>query len=343
MDIQVLKEKIVENDYIPTILEELGCHHISKKTVYYQCGNPDGDNNTAITVYINDYITTVDYTRNISKKTTNDIFDLIQFFKDCSFFKAISYVCKWCDIDYYSDEYEELPESLKYTQLMMEMKQDDSDYEEQKPVKPIPESILKYYKNYVNDMFYNDHISYQTQINFEVGYDEYTNRITIPIRDEFGTLVGVKGRLFKDNKDMTDEEKTYKYIYIEPCNRAKILYGLCLSEGEIKRKDFVYVVEAEKGVMQLWNMGIYNVVATSGKKVSQYQIEKLSRICSRIIFCFDKDVQREELKELADKFIDCIEIDALIDTDNILDEKESPTDNPEKFELLVDKCCERIR
>lgn len=31
MDIPVLKEKILENDYVPIILEELGCHHISKK------------------------------------------------------------------------------------------------------------------------------------------------------------------------------------------------------------------------------------------------------------------------------------------------------------------------
>lgn len=343
MDIQVLKEKIIENDYIAVILQELGCHHISRKTAYYQCANPDGDNNTAITVYINDYITTIDYTRTIGKNSTNDIFDLIQFFKDCSFFKAISYVCKWCDIDYYADDYEELPDSLKYTQLMIEMRQNDSDYEEQKPIKPIPETILGYYKNYVNDLFANDNISYQTQRDFEIGYDESTNRITIPIRDEFGTLVGIKGRLFKDNTQITNDEKTYKYIYIEPCNRAKILYGLCLSESEIKRKDFVYVVEAEKGVMQLWDMGIFNTVATSGKKVSQCQIEKLSRICSKIIFCFDKDVQRNELKELADKFVDCIEIDALIDTDNILNEKESPTDDPEKFKLLTEKYCERIR
>lgn len=343
MDIQVLKEKIIEDDYIPTILQELGCHHVSKKATYYQCANPDGDNKTAITVYINDYITVIDYTREISKRETNDIFDLIQFFKDCSFFKAISYVCKWCDIDYYKDDEEEIPESLKYTRLMMEIEQDDNDYNEQKPVKPISENILAYYLPYLNELFVKDNISYSTQTMFEIGYDSYTNRITIPIRDEFGTLVGVKGRLFKPNSDMSDDEKNYKYVYIEPCNRAKILYGLCITESEIRRKDFVYVVEAEKGVMQLWDMGIHNAVATGGKRVTQYQIDKLSRICSKVVFCFDKDVQRDELQELADKFIDCIEINAVIDTENILDEKESPTDNPDKFKKLVNNCCERIR
>ena len=41
-------------------------------------------------------------------------------------------------------------------------------------------------------------ISYETQIEFEIGYDESTNRITIPIRDEISSLVGVKGRLLKE-------------------------------------------------------------------------------------------------------------------------------------------------
>ena len=48
MDIEMLKEHILENDLIPKILEELGCHHIRKKDGYFQCANPDGDNVTAV-------------------------------------------------------------------------------------------------------------------------------------------------------------------------------------------------------------------------------------------------------------------------------------------------------
>ena len=67
MDIQNLKQHILENSLISTILEQLGCHHITHKSGYWQCANPDGDNPTAISVYENDNLTTVDYTRNISK------------------------------------------------------------------------------------------------------------------------------------------------------------------------------------------------------------------------------------------------------------------------------------
>lgn len=66
-------------------------------------------------------------------------------------------------------------------------------------------------------------------------------------------------------------------------------------------------------------------------------------MCADVIFLFDKDVTREEISELADRFIDCVNIYAVIDTDKVLDEKESPTDNAEKFEYLIKNNCERIR
>lgn len=343
MDIPVLKEKILENNYVPIILEELGCHHISKKTEWYQCANPDGDNNSAITIYLNEGLVTVDYTRDISKKSVADIFDLVQFFQNCTFYEAICKVCNWCNIDYYTDDYDDLPESLKFTKLIEEMASGDSDYDEMKPIKPISEKILSYYLPFVNDFFLKDNISYETQLLFEIGYDDCCNRITIPVRDEFGTLVGVKGRLFLYNEEMTEEEQRVKYLYLEHCNRAKILYGLYLSEKYIKQSDSVYVVEAEKGVMQLWTMGIKNCVATCGKKITQYQIDMLTRLCSHIVFCFDKDVQNDELNDIADKFIDCIEISAIVDSENILDSKESPTDDPQKFKKLNENCRKIIK
>ncbi len=340
MDIQNLKDYIVDNSLISVVLENLGCHHIIHKTGYYTAGNPDGDNRAAISVYENEYITTLDYTRDIVRNgRVSDIFDLVQYFKESNFFDAVKTVCEWIGLNYYADPNDNLPESLRITKLILEMQQGDEIDNDNKPVKPISEKILSYYQPFVNDFFKSDNISYSTQAEFEVGYDEFSNRITIPIRDELGTLVGVKGRLFKREIDQSES----KYIYIEPTNRSKILYGLNKTLPYITKNKKVFVTESEKGVMQLWDMGYYNAVATCGKKVSQSQIEKLTRLCADIVFLFDKDVQREELSELANRFIDCVNIFAVIDSKNILDEKESPTDNPKKFKRLLEDCCERIK
>ena len=340
MDIESLKEYVLENDLIPVILEGLGCHHIRHKDGFYQCANYDGDNTTAVCVYENTNLTTINYTRDIRQgRNSSDLISLVEYYKNESFPYAVKWICDEIDVDYYKDFDEDLPESLQITKMLLELRDGEECEEPEKPLKPISERIISYYKPYVNDMFKNDGVGYETQREFEIGYDEYSDRITIPIRDDLGNLVGIKGRYFYRNVP----ENEMKFIYLEKCARSQILYGLYKTIPFIKQKNRVFVVDAEKGVMQLWQAGYFESVATGGKKISKCQIDKLTRLCVPVIFVFDKDVEQSELKDLADRFIDEVEVYALIDKDGILSEKESPTDNIEKFELLLGKNMCRLR
>lgn len=341
MDIEVLKEHILENDLITKILEELGCHHIRKKDGYFQCANPDGDNVTAVCVYENTNLTTINYTRDISngKNIHTDLISLVEFYKNETFPYAVKWICDVLDIDYYSNLDEDLPKSLQLTKMLVEMQSVDTETETEKPLKPISEKILSYFKPYVNDMFNEDGVSYDTQAEFEIGYDEFTNRITIPIRDDLGNLVGVKARYFY--RQVPEDEQ--KFMYIEKCARSQILYGLYKTINFIKKAQRVFVIEAEKGVQQLYDKGYFEAVATGGSKISKSQIDKLTRLCVPIIFVFDKDITKEELDDIASRFIDGTEVYALIDTIGILNEKESPTDNISKFEQLLEKCMYRLK
>lgn len=341
MDIEVLKEHILENDLIEKVLEELGCHHIRKRDGFIQAANPDGDNVTAVCVYENTNLTTINYTRDITNgRKSSDIISLVEFYKKESFPYAVKWICDVFDIDYYSNLDDDIPESLKMTKMLLQMQvSDDSMSEEEKPLKPISEHILSYYEPYVNEMFNEDHVGYDTQQEFEVGYDENSDRITIPIRDDLGNLVGVKGRYFFRKVP----ENVQKFIYLEKCARSQILYGLYKTLPYIKNKNRVFITEAEKGVMQLWNAGYYEAVATGGKKISKYQIDKLTRLCVPLYFVFDKDVKQDELKEIAERFISEVEVYALIDKNGILSEKESPTDEMEKFEQLLKNNVYRLK
>jgi DNA primase len=344
MDVKVLKEYIYENNKVEHILEALGCHHVKwhpngNPDAYWSAANKDGNNISAIIIYNKPSLKCINYTRDINHGKENaDIISLVEFINNQSFSEALKWVCDLCGIDYYSNLDDDIPESIKITKMIYEMQQGEIN-EEDRPLKPIPEKILTYYKTYVNDMFANDGISYETQREFEIGYDEITNRITIPIRDEIGNLCGIKGRLFKNDL----EEWELKYLYIEPCARSKILYGIYKTYSFIKEKGQCIITEAEKGVLQLWDIGYCNSLATGGTKISKQQIEKIIRLGVDLIFAFDKDVTKKEIEDISNKFVDGISIYYIFDDKGILEEKESPTDSKEKFEYLYKNCLYKIK
>jgi len=344
MDIIELKKYIIENSHIEKILENIGCHsikfHNGSPDDYYTCANPDGDNTNAITVYINDYLPCINYTRNISKTKSfsPDLIALVEYCESLSFFEALKHICEILGLNFYGKLDDDIPESLRITKMIMNLSS-NKEIEEDEPIRVIDENILKYYKPYVNDMFKDDGISYETQSNFEIGYDELTNMITIPIRSELGDLVGVKGRIFSERLSPNKS----KYYYIERCPRNKILYGLYKTLKYIEQKKECYVTESEKGVMQLWDLGIRNSIGIGGKKISNQQIIKISRVSPKIILCFDKDVDIKELEEIAERFVDEIEVWAIYDDDSLLDEHESPTDSKNKFYKLLKDNLIRIK
>ena len=329
VDIRDLKEEILNRELISDILAEIGCHHIRDKGDYIQAGNKDGDNPNSIVVYKNEYISCLNYTRQITKNGRQaDIFDLVAYFEDCSFAEAMKLVCAVAGIDYYGER-EDLPESLQILRMLKDMSICDED-DDNSPVKPISEKILSYYLPYPNKMFENDGISLEVQQEFELGYCSLTNYITIPIRDSLGSLVGVKGRYLGD-----PDERHTKYVYLEKCNKSHIIYGYWQNKDYIKNSKYVYVVESEKAVQQLATIGVRNAVSTGGKTISKTQVELIVRTGCTPIFAYDKDVQEDELQEIASMFINGIPVYAIIDKDNILDEKESPSDNSEKWSELA--------
>lgn len=329
MVVSDLKEYILNNDYTEQILSELGCHHIVHKGDYITCGNRDGDNKQAITIYLNENLTCINYTRSLSNdKRTHDIFDLICFVEGLTFPEALKWTCDTLGLDYYQEP-EDRPESLEILKMILDMNE-DSHSEDNSPLKPISEAILCYYFPYGNKMFEDDNIPLSVQKEFGVGYDPSTNYITIPIRDEIGSLVGVKGRWLGDASEVNN-----KYLYLEKTNKSRLLYGYFQNKDYIKNNTKLFIAESEKAVMQLAGMGYRNVVSTCGKTISKAQIELITRTGCSPVFAFDKDVDEEELKSIADMFMDGISVYAIVDKDDILEEKESPSDDPNKWISLV--------
>ena len=335
MDAQTIKEYIYSNNKMETVLENLGMHHIQwhNRNEYITCGMPDGDNPSSTVVYCdNSFLMVKAYTRDIvDPYGISDIISLVSFIKKTIFTQSINWLCELFGLDYYVESISDDP-TLGYFKTFDALMKPKTSLEIQ--LKPIPEETLKAYLPWDNTIFYEDHIEWETQAEFELGLDVFSHRITIPIRDETGRLIGVKGRRAWDIVD----ENNPKYKYLKECEKSKILYGLSKTLPYIQEKGEVIVCEAEKGVMQLWSYGYRNCVAVGGHSISQQQQDLIIQSgAATIIIAFDKDVDEETVRKEAENLSLYRRVEYILDFDNILDEKESPMDNPNKWIDLYEK------
>lgn len=119
----------------------------------------------------------------------------------------------------------------------------------------------------------------------QVFSDVLRNRITIPIHDHLGRLVGFSGRLI--------EGKFAKYVNPKSSpvyDKSRILYNLHRAIPFIKEnKRTCYVTEGYLDVISPYEVGITNVVATCGTALTQEQVKLLKRFADNVVIWYDGD------------------------------------------------------
>lgn len=299
------------------ILEQLECHHIKCLGDEYRAALPSGDNPTAVRVNAETCSVRV-YTRNDFPKDKADIITLVEYLKKIYFSKAMYWLCEICGYDYYYTYKEEEIDPCVAFLKNVEPKEEKLDTD----IELIDEKVLDLYLKYPNIWFYNDGISIKTQEEFELGFSMTDQRITIPIRDELGNLVGVKGRTSSPNYK---ELGIPKYLYLFSAPKSLLLFGLDKTYSYIKEANEVIVFESEKSVMQAWSMGFKNCISIGGHELSVVQVMKLEKLGVPIVLAYDKDITVQQIKHEASKFV-VKPIYGIYDTSNLLQDKDSPTD-----------------
>lgn len=164
------------------------------------------------------------------------------------------------------------------------------------PPKTYDESILDDYLKVPNVRFQRDHISLEAQMEFGISYDVNTDRIVIPIRDQHGSLMGVKGRRNYE----TDNEDDPKYLYLVPCQMSKTLFGYSTNYSSMYGST-IMVFESEKSVLQCASYGYRNAVALGSNSLSEYQAKMiLSLNPQKVIFMLDNDLPLDNTKRNID-------------------------------------------
>lgn len=356
-DLKVIKQRLLEEDRLEELLDQMGCENIGYEgeLVIAQLPSSHKSNNKrSVQIRKNESLTSHVRSRGVK----GDVFSLVSYIVNnipanelqTDLHKAKEWIIEV--MGYYDilDGRYEVKENKgkKLNSWLKDVKKNRNrlNLDEVKPNHPINENIVN---QYVMNPWYDwikEGISWQTQKEFEVGYDLWTDRVVTMVRNKDGRLIGVKGRYVGDNQDILDHKK---YLYLQRMNKSVELFNLHRALPYILKHKKVLVWEGYKSVMKCHDMGLYNAVSIEGDDISPVQASLLKElgIDIEIILCFDKDkmnlvdAESGEVCEYPPEIMTQAEqisnrkVFALIDKWDILQEKDSPIDcGRERFEGL---------
>ncbi|MGB5667560.1 MAG: DNA primase [Maribacter sp.] len=117
-------------------------------------------------------------------------------------------------------------------------------------------------------------------------FDRFKGRVMFPIHSMSGRVLGFGGRILANDK------KAAKYLNSPESDiyhKSKVLYGIYYAKQTIAKEDNCYLVEGYTDVIQFYQRGIHNVVASSGTALTPEQIRLINRLTKNITVLFDGD------------------------------------------------------
>lgn len=330
-----MKEYLKNNpEQIEKILSYYGYHSINITDKEIRCAKIDGNNPSGCRIRLNDNLSATDFTTSYN----GDLFSLIATHTDLSYGEIINTIKTMTNKkvnghhkkevgifdDFFNDIY--LP------------------YNEHGEKVIYDKSVLDQYSKYKwNKRFLDDGILPSSQYKFHVGYDEESNRISLPWKDSEGNIIGIIGRID------SDEKTNYKYLPLIAFEKHKFLYGLYENKEYIKKSKEVHIFEAEKSVLQCDSFKVNNTVGLGGNSISKIQVEMLLRLgVERFIISLDEALDIEIIKKNIKTIKDCcfmrddVKIGVILDKENKYmkkGSKVSPVDQgKEIFLKLCNEC-----
>ena len=331
-----LTERLSNNtDYIHKILESLDYQNITYNTSKneFRFAREYGRNPSSVRLSA-ETLSFVCFSTN----ERGNIYSLVMKQKEYNFPKALEYIA-----DLLGFEKSDFNHATKapfggfYKRLIREIQEPETS------IQTYREDILREYSGKYNTMFFNDGISYETQAKFNVGYDIWTNRITVPEYTLDGKLCGIMGRSI-DSECLKEE----RWLPIIPCSRSLTLYGYHTNYGNIQNKNLCIVGESEKFPQQLDSFGCYLGLASCGCHLSDTQAKYIKGLLvDKTILAYDEGLEEEYIREEAKKLkvnnaIFNNKVGYVYDRGNIIipkGSKGSPSDfGKDKFSYLIKNC-----
>lgn len=116
--------------------------------------------------------------------------------------------------------------------------------------------------------------------------DRFHDRVIFPIHSVSGRVIAFGGRTLKTDKSIAkyvNSPETEIYV------KSRSLYGIYFAKSEISRRDKCILVEGYLDVLSMHQLGITNVVASSGTSLTVEQIRLIHKFTDNVTIIYDGD------------------------------------------------------
>ena len=116
--------------------------------------------------------------------------------------------------------------------------------------------------------------------------DRFYDRVMFPIHSVSGRIIAFGGRTLRTDKSVAkyvNSPETEIYV------KSRSLYGIYFAKNEIARQDKCILVEGYLDVLSMHQLGITNVVASSGTSLTVEQIRLIRKFTNNVTIIYDGD------------------------------------------------------
>lgn len=119
--------------------------------------------------------------------------------------------------------------------------------------------------------------------------DKFYDRVMFPIHSVSGRVIAFGGRTLRSDYKTANIGKYVNSPETEIYDKSRSLYGIYFAKSEISRQDKCFLVEGYLDVLSMHQLGITNVVASSGTSLTVPQIRLIKKFTSNVTIMYDGD------------------------------------------------------
>ncbi len=330
---------IIDKNLINTILDDLGCHDLKEYSTEYRCGLPGHKNKTSISIKKDSLKTKI--FQSDSGVIRGNLITLVMTIKNISFVEANKYLHKLLGLKYQykntkNKKNKQEEDKTDPLEIFKKIKRKRNSVNIQ-DIEIYDNTIIEEYEPVLFiDWVKEDGIMEFTRKRFNIGYSYKHKRIVIPVRywaGEEDDYIGITGRTTIKNYDLFDIPK---YYLLKHYFKSLNLYGLQENYKTIQEVNEVRVYESEKSVLKRHSRLDGTGVGVGSHNLSDEQVKILIGLNVDIVICYDKDVLLKHIRSECERFYGIRNIYYIYDKYDLLGEKESPADKPNKiYEYLL--------